>query len=303
MKIDYSIVVPVYKSVDSLRLLSEGVKDLMASLNKTYEIIFVEDRGSDESWQMLLALNKEDSVHHKIVKLSRNFGQNGATLCGINLSEGESVLTLDDDLQVHPRELIKLIEARSLNDADVVYGMGAQKNISWIRKLGSKWIKRIIGGKNSKAPVGSSVRLISKSVLDSIKGHSQDHLFINQIIGWYTIDIVSVDVEHDSRHEGKSGYNIFNLIFLSLRLIIYYTSIPIKIMIFLSILTAFCIFLLTGYYIYYKLDNGQVIDLFMISVLFSMAIIAASISVFGVYINRIYSSRVSRPVYAIKIKK
>lgn len=303
MKIDYSIVVPVYKSVDSLRVISEGVKDLMKSLDKSYEIIFVEDRGSEESWQMLLALNKEDCSHHKIVKLSRNFGQNGATLCGINLSEGDTVLTLDDDLQVHPKELEKLIEARSLNDADVVYGMGAQKNVSWIRKTGSSWVKRIIGGKGNKAPVGSSVRLISKSVLDSIKGHSQDHLFINQIIGWYTIDIVSVDVEHNSRHDGKSGYNMINLIFLSLRLIIYYTSIPIKLMISLSILTAFGIFLLTAYYIYYKLDNGQIIDFFMISVLFSMSVIAASISVFGVYINRIYSSRVSRPTYAIKIRK
>jgi len=75
-----------------------------------------------------------------------------------------------------------------------------------------------------------------------------------------------------------------------------------KIMIALSIIAAFGILGMTVYYILYQIDAGNNVDLFMITVLVAMALISGSISVFGMYINRIYSARVKRPNYAIKVK-
>ena len=73
-------------------------------------------------------------------------------------------------------------------------------------------------------------------------------------------------------------------------------------MVLFLILTAIAILAMTGYYVYYQWENGAEVDVFMIAVLIAMAVIAGSISVFGVYINRIYSSRVKKPNYSIKLK-
>lgn len=302
MKFDYSIVVPVYNSVESLEQICTGVKALMKEMEKSYELIFVEDHGRIESWQELLRLRTIDPDHIRIIRLAKNFGQNGATLCGIDQAKGDRIVTMDDDLQVLPSEISKLIQCQNESQTDVIYGIFPSQKSSWLRRTGSRFVKRMFGGRDGSAPIGSSFRLINNNVVAQLKNHSQDHLFINQVITWYTHDIRQVEVEHNPRIEGKSGYSLWSLIMLSLRLMIYYTSIPIKIMIFLSICTAIGIVGLTFYYIYYQMEHGAMIDIFMITVLLAMAIISASISVFGVYINRIYSARVKRPNYSIKIK-
>jgi glycosyltransferase involved in cell wall biosynthesis len=301
-RVDFSIVIPVYRSVETLEPIFDGVKAIMDELVKSFEVIFIEDNSGSASWQELLRLKKMHPENMKIIRLAKNFGQNGATLCGIDEASGMKIITLDDDLQVLPQEIKKVIAHQKATEADVVYGIFPKQKNSWIRNFGSRVVKRIFGGKRDSSSIGSAFRLINTNMIELLKNHSQDHLFINQVVTWYTNDIQQIEVEHNPRQEGKSGYSLWKLITLSLRLIIYYTSIPLKIMIFLSIMAAFGILGLTAYYIYYQLEAGISIDIFMITVLIAMAMISASISVFGVYINRIYSARVKKPNYAIKIK-
>lgn len=301
-KLDFSIIVPVYRSVSTLEPLFDGVKSLMEEYAYAFEVVFVEDSGEDDSWMELLRLKKLHGDLISCVRLSRNFGQNGATLCGIDEAKGEKIITIDDDLQTHPSEIKKLIEFQKESGADVVYGKYPEVKSSWLRRTGSKLVKRVFSKNQGGSSVGSSFRLLEKHIVDRIRFHSQDHLFINQVIGWYTLNAKFVDVTHNPRHEGKSGYSIWKLMLLSFRLIIYYTSVPLKIMVALCVFTAIAIIAMTIYYVYFQLETGTTIDVFMIAVLAAMAIIAASIAVFGIYINRIYSSRVKKPNYAIKVK-
>ncbi|MFT6243376.1 MAG: undecaprenyl-phosphate 4-deoxy-4-formamido-L-arabinose transferase [Crocinitomicaceae bacterium] len=273
----------------------------MSELNLTFEVLYVEDSGSEDSWNELLRLKTIHPEHVRIIRLSRNFGQNGATLCGIDESKGRKIITIDDDLQTPPSEIAKMIYFHQETDADVVYAKHSDSKTSWFRRSGSKLLKRLFR-KSDSGSIGSSFRLIDAHIVDRLRFHAQDHLFINQVISWYTLNAQYIEVEHNERASGKSGYSFFRLVWMSLRLIMYYTSIPIKIMIALSIITAFGIAVMTVYYIYYQINTGSAVDLFMVSVLLAMAVISASISVFGVYINRIYSARVKKPNYAIKVK-
>jgi glycosyltransferase involved in cell wall biosynthesis len=299
--VEFTVVVPVYRSVDTLAPLFEGIKAVLDEMKRSFEVVFVEDSGADESWKELLRLKTEFPDAITIIRLSRNFGQNGATLCGIDQATGRKIITIDDDLQTPPEELRKLILFQENSGADVVYGKYSENKTSWIRKVGSKMIKRIFR-KNDGGSIGSSLRLIDDHIVQRLRFHSQDHLFINQVISWYTLNAQYVEIEHAPRADGKSGYSLIKLIGLSLRLILYYTSIPLKIIIALCLIAAFGIVAMTIYYIYYQLDAGNSIDLFMVTVLVSMALISGSISVFGVYINRIYAARVKKPNYAIKVK-
>lgn len=301
-EIEFTVVVPVYQSVKTLEPLFQGIQAVMTDLNRTYETIFIEDSGNEESWKELLRLKTLHGEQIKIIRLSRNFGQNGATLCGIDEAEGKKVITIDDDLQTPPEEIKKLIECHELSQKDVIYGIQTEEKVSWIRRLGAKIVKRIFNRSQGGTSIGSSFRLIDSHIVHKLRFHSQDHLFINQVITWYTLSIELVDVQKRNRQEGKSGYSLFKLILLSLRLIFYYTSIPLKIMITFSIIAAIGILGLVAYYIFFQIGAGKNVDLFMITVLFAMSLISASIAVFGIYINRLYSSRVKKPNYAIKIK-
>lgn len=301
MNPEFSIVVPVYKSVESLPVLFEGITSVMESRGYSFEVIFVEDHGMEESWQELLKIKQANPDTVKIIRLTRNFGQNGATLCGIDQSIGNQVITIDDDLQTPPEEIVRLIDAQKNNGADVIYGIYPETKTSWVRRVGGKIVKYLFN-RSEGGSIGSSFRLIQRHIVEKIQFHSQDHLFINQVISWYTIDTQYVDVEHHPRMDGKSGYSLGKLILLSLRLIIYYSSIPLKIMIFFCLCTAIGLLVMLGYYMFYRIAEGEYIDKFMVAVLISMSIISGSISVFGMYINRIYSSRVKKPNYSIKVK-
>jgi len=108
-KKSYSVIVPVYNSNETLRPLLSGIINIFEKLQKTYEIIFVEDCGNDNSWNTLCDLKKEHSDIITIIKLAKNFGQHNAILCGLNHMKGENVITIDDDLQIPPEEIEKLI--------------------------------------------------------------------------------------------------------------------------------------------------------------------------------------------------
>lgn len=301
-QINFSIIVPVFKSVSSLEPLFKGVQEVMNELNYSFELIFVEDNGSNDSWEELLRLKKNHPDLIKIIRLSRNFGQNGATLCGIDEAIGSKIITLDDDLQTPPKEIKKLIEAQENDQADVVYGKQPDQNTSWLRRIGARIVKQIYNQNQGGSSVGSSFRLIDTHVADRLRFHSQDHLFINQVISWYTLNFKFVDVEHNSRKEGKSGYSLLTLISISFRLIFYYTSIPLKIVVFLCALFGLSASILGTYYLYQIVGLGQEEKIILFAIFGTIGLLLGSISIFGIYLNRIYSSRVKKPNYSIKVK-
>lgn len=300
-KTDYSIIVPVYNSVDSLEKIYLGVELLMKELNHSFEVIFVEDNGKEESWVKLLDLQKRFPSTISIIKLTKNFGQNGATLCGIDFANGEKLITIDDDLQINPTEIKKLILHQNSYHSDIVYGIYKNENLGLIKKWGSNFVKSLFLKSEGGSSIGSSFRLINSNITKYLKRHSQDHLFINQIITWYTSDIQYVEIDHNLRPEGNSGYSFLKLVKIGLRLIFFYSSIPLKIMIAVCVIFSVIAFLLAGFYIYKHFVFGEGLG-FLVIVSIAISLILASISTIGIYLNRIYSSRVRKPSYAIKLK-
>lgn len=299
--INYSFIIPVFNSVESLPILYNGINELMTELNTTFEVLFIDDCGINESWLKLLELKKQFPDNINLIKLTKNFGQNGATLCGIGEAKGEFVITMDDDLQIHPREIKKLIDYYNLHQSDVIYGVYKANKDAVIRNFGSKLIKKVFTRSEGGSNIGSSIRLIKSNIADYLRNHSQDHLFINQVISWYTFDTKFVEILRDERFEGKSGYSLYKLFSIAFRLIFLYTTIPLKIMIVLCIIGSLGSLMLASYYIYQHFAFGFGLG-FLALIVMAISLVLASISIMGIYLNRIYSSRVKKPHYAIKIK-
>ena len=120
-----SIVIPAYKSKKTLKPLYEIISSTFD--NEIYEIIMVDDYNNDGTWDVIENLSKLD-FRVRGIKLSRNYGQHSATICGIVNSKGKWVGTIDDDLEQSPEDLRKLL-SKALEGYDLVYGKYKEKLI------------------------------------------------------------------------------------------------------------------------------------------------------------------------------
>lgn len=298
---DFSFVIPVYNSVETLEPTYKEIAALMQKRQASFEVLFVEDNGSEASWRKLLELKKVHSSQITLIKLTKNFGQNGATLCGMSEAKGKLILTLDDDLQVDPAELDKLITKQEETGSDLIYGFYKETTQHHLRNIGSQLVKKMFNRIEGGANIGSSVRLITASMAENVKRHLQDHIFLNQVLSWYTYDTQFVEINRSKRQEGQSGYSFVDLMKITFRLLFLYTTIPLKFMIAVCIISSFASLALAGYYIYQHFALGHGLG-FLSLVVVAISLILAAISVMGIYINRMYNARVKKPHFAIKVK-
>jgi glycosyltransferase involved in cell wall biosynthesis len=297
-----SVVIPVYNSGAMLDELTRMVIQSMDRTEYGLEIIFVDDHSEAATWEKLEQLKKLYPETIRIIRLAKNFGQNNATLCGIDHAKGDWVVTIDDDLQFDPKHIPLLIQSANDHASDVVYGVFPRSKSFSLRTLGRNFLFFMLKKLENNANLGSSFRLISKHIVEKINFHNQDHLFINQIITWYTSDITYVTVEKSDRKNGRSGYSLFKLFCIGLKLIFYYTSIPIRLIIYFSFLTSLVSFGFAAYYFIQKITVGTMVGYssVIVSIFAGTSVIMAGVGVLGIYVNRIYNTRIKKPNYSIK---
>ncbi len=300
-KIDITIVVPVYKSVDTLEPLFTGIQKSMAELAKTFEVLYVDDGSGAETWKELKRLKTKYQELVSVIRLGRNYGQNAATVCGITQAKGNIIITIDDDLQTPPTEIHKLVSAYEQSGSAAIFGATPQQSNPLLKRIGSYLIKKIFNWVDG-AEIGSSFRLISPELKDKLSRQTHDQLFLNQVIHWYTDEVEKVDVEHESREEGSSGYSFIGLTVMAMRLIFFYTDFPLRMMSVFGLLTAAICFGLGIYFIYEKLVIGAESGFASIitAIFFATGLIILCLSILGAYISRIYADRIRKPVYSIK---
>jgi undecaprenyl-phosphate 4-deoxy-4-formamido-L-arabinose transferase len=301
--LDYSIVVPVYNSCESLELLYQRIGQTMKKLEKTFEIIFVDDDSADTSWNTLESIQKSDPEKVIAIRLARNFGQHNATICGIAQASGTFIITIDDDLQNPPEEIAKLVETMKNTDADLVYGIYGKKHHSMARNLGSGalkgWSRRIFKTKGN----GSSFRLMKSSLGKNLLNHQINFIYIDELFNWYTNHIAFVLTDHQKRPFQQSTYTSRSLFSMLSNLIIYYTAMPLKMMVYGGFFSALLSFIIGLLFIYRKLMHGIPILGFtalIVTILFSTSIILLSLGVIGEYLSRIYMVQNRKPPFSIK---
>lgn len=302
MKIDYSVVIPVYNSEKSLEELCSGIISVFKKSEKNIEIIFVDDFSSDDSWEKIKILKENYPEIVKGIKLSKNFGQHNATLCGFNFSNGEYIITIDDDLQTMPPEINKLIAAQKENNSDLTYGISSNKKHSAYRNIGSKSLKKTSKKLYNAPGEGSSFRLINKELVKKILQHNHNFIYLDEIFFWYTDEIAFVEVEHCKRKYEKSGYSSRKLLKLFSNIIIYYTTIPLKFMVYGGMIFSIISFILGIIFIVKKIFFNVPLGYtsLMVTILFSTSIILLGLGTIGEYLRRIYMVQNKKPSYSIK---
>src|SRR5690554_1139220 len=218
-----SVVIPVYNSANSLEELYQRLYNTLSRITDNYEIIMVDDHSGDNSYQEITKLHRKDN-RVKGIRLAKNSGQQNALFCGFKHIKGDYVLTLDDDLQHNPEDIISLYRT-ICKDYEVVYGIPEEREYSSLyRRIGSKLTNLlfdIITHKDSDIRV-SSFRIMKKGLVNKIIKHQGTFVYISALILNNTARIANVNVSHSKRSYGKSNYNFFKLLKLFLRLYIYH---------------------------------------------------------------------------------
>lgn len=299
---NYSLVIPVFNSEKSLRELFTRVSSTFQKINSSFEIIFVEDGSQDDSWNEITKLKHEFPDIVKGIRFTKNFGQHNALLCGFRFTRGEWVITMDDDLQTPPEEIIKLINKINDTRSDLVYGKYETKQHSLMRNTGSRLLKRIAPYASGNSTEGSSFRIISKDIVNQIRSYNQPFVYIDEVIFWHTSNITNVAVDHVARKQGKSGYSIPKLVGITINLLINYSNLPLRLMTLVGFLSSFFAFIFGVFFIWKKVHYRVPLGYtsLIVTIFFSTGIILFCLGIIGEYISRIYNTQNNKPQYSIK---
>lgn len=217
-----SVVIPVYNSANSMDELYQRLTNALGKITSDFEIIMIDDHSRDESYNQILQLHKKDN-RVKAIKLAENFGQQNALICGFNYVKGDYVITLDDDLQHRPEDIIKLYNT-IIKGYEIVYGIPEDREYSHYRKMGSKMTNFLFGLITPKKPEikVSSFRIMTEELIGKVIKHQAAFVYISAIILQNTDNIGNIYVAHKSRKYGKSNYNFMKLAQLFIKLYIYH---------------------------------------------------------------------------------
>lgn len=207
---DLSIVIPVLNECESIPILVEQIRSVMANggSRPSWEIILIDDGSTDGTTDVLtqLAKNSENIVS---IIFRKNFGKSAALMAGFGAASGEVVITMDGDLQDDPNEIPRLIS--KLNEGfDLVSGWKSDRQDPLEKRLASKMfngvISRITGVHIHDFNCGlKGYRHWCAKVLQ-IRGNQ--HRFIPAILSWYGARITEISVTHHRRRFGRSKFGL-----------------------------------------------------------------------------------------------
>jgi len=234
-----SIIIPVYRGERTIELLLSKIKEVFETNNTfCYEVIFVYDCGNDNSWQVIERLVNKNNNIVKGIRLSRNFGQHNALICGFAHAKGKFIVTMDEDLQQDPNDIFNLIEKQKESDYDVVYGKFKELKHSKFRNITSNILKTLLKKSIPELhPDYSAFRLIKSNIAQELPNMKNSYSFLDGYITWITQNVSSTTVKHSKRETGQSSYTIKKLIEHSINIFITFSNIPIRLLTFTSILT------------------------------------------------------------------
>ena len=223
-----SIVVPVYNGASSVPNLVEALSKL--EVPGGLEIVLVNDCSPDNSLEVCHRLVAEQAVPLTVVNLARNFGEHNAVMAGLAQARGAYIITMDDDLQNPPEEVVRLWDYAKSNNYDVVYTYYAKKKHAAWRNLGSRftnWCADTLIDK-PKGLYLSSFRCVSAFTARQVVAHTGPFPYIDGLIMQVTQNIGRLEVTHLARAEGRSNYTIRRLVRLFLSMFLNFSVMPLR---------------------------------------------------------------------------
>ena len=298
---ELSVVIPVYRSKDTLEELLSRITESFSTSGVDIEVLMVEDCGRDGSWEVIESLAADQPVLRGI-RLSRNFGQHAATICGMAMARGHWVATIDDDLEQPPEKLPELLE-KAKEGYDLVYGVYPERTHAAWRNVTSHLARLLFKlAIPTLNETYTSMRLIRGDLARELKRFDSPFPFVDGYLSWLTSRCACMEVSHQPRPSGKSNYTLSKLLTHTLNIFVTFSDAPLKLA-----SNAGLFFSLIGFSALAVILIGRLIG--AISAVGYASVMAAILAVggiqllvlgvFGEYIGRINFKTSRKPLYLV----
>src|SRR5438270_9962858 len=228
----YSIVIPLHNEQENVTDLYDRLKAVMETSGDSFEIVFVDDGSSDETFHLLRQIAGVDS-RVTVVRLRRNFGQTSALAAGFDNSRGEYIIAMDGDLQHDPSDIPLFLEKIS-EGYDIVSGWRKRRiDNFWLRRFPSRcanWLMAKLSGVDIH-DFGTTFKAYRRDILEQVPFYGELHRFIPALASWHGASICEVPIQNVNRERGASHYGIsrtFRVFFdlITIRFLLKYLSRP-----------------------------------------------------------------------------
>lgn len=306
-----SLVIPIHNEEPSILPLYDRLTAVMESLGRQYEIIFVDDASTDNSFEMLANLVETDA-RMKVVRLRRNFGQTAALAAGFDLAQGHVIVSMDGDLQHDPADIPLLIEKIDAG-YDIASGWRKVRVDNLVmRKIPSRianWLMSKVSGVDLH-DFGTTFKAYRSEILRDVRLYGELHRFIPALASFYGARIAEVPIKNIPREAGKSHYGIsrtFRVAFdiVTIQFILRYMTRPMH---FFGKLGASGFIASTAIFLYlmvYKIIGGHIMEQHAPLMIVGVMIFLASIMLFGIglmgeVLMRTYFEASGKRIYAVR---
>lgn len=305
-----SIVVPCYNEEEVLNETTKQLTEVLMTLTERElidpesKVIYVDDGSKDATWQ-LISEKTAENPYISGVKLSRNFGHQGALLAGLNAAyeKSDCVVSIDADLQDDVNAIIPFVE-KFHEGFDVVYGVRGKRDTDTFFKrntaLGFYRFMDKIGVK--LVPNHADFRLLSKRALKEFLNYKEENMFIRGIVPLLGFPSTKVYYDRNERFAGESKYPLKKMISFAIDGITSFSIVPIRMLFSLGVIM-FCIGIGIGVYALIQKFIGHV-ETGWTSLMISLWIVGGiqllAIGVLGEYVGKIFKEVKGRPRYTIE---
>ena len=300
-----SVLIPVFNDMEVLDELYRRLHPVLTRIATSYEIIFVDDGSSDDSWIIIKQLQLSDN-NISGLKLMRNFGQQNAIAAGLAYVSGDIVVIMDSDLQDPPESIPMLVDAIINNNSSMAIAKWKSRRDGFCKRMVSKLFYNVSQSitKIQLQPNLGVFRAIKREVVDEINSYHEKPSTTLSLLHWIGVDYVTVEMERDVRFAGGSGYTLQKMLALSFDRIFSFSMFPIRASIYSGLVISFSSFLYGIYLVvrrlYSNISPGWTSIAVLILFLFGLNFLF--LGVIGEYLGRTFMESKQRPKYVVKIK-
>jgi len=299
----YSVVIPLHDEEEVLPTLYERLVAVLDSLDGPWELILVDDGSSDGTYGLAVELHGRDP-RVKVVRLSRNFGHQVALSAGLDLANGEAVVTMDGDLQ-HPPEVIPELTARWREGYDIVYGVMFERQGETVAKgVTARVFYRLLRWlADIDVPAGAGdFRLVDRKALVAFRAMRESNRYLRGMFSWIGFRQLGVPYVSPPRRSGRSKYTPARMMRLATNAIVGFSERPLRVALTLGFVVSAGSILFGLSAVIVKATGGLAVPgwasiMVLVGIVGGIQLVV--MGVIGEYIARIYDEVKRRPLYLV----
>jgi polyisoprenyl-phosphate glycosyltransferase len=298
-----SIVVPVYNETGLIKPFVNKISSVMKGVSCKYEIVFINDGSTDDTYIELENVYKSEK-NIRVITFSRNFGKEAALSAGIDCSDADALIPIDVDMQDPPELIVDFIKFWQ-DGYDIVYGVREDRGLDSAGKRITSRLFYTVFNKVSKTKIPYNVgdyRLIDRKVIDVIKILPERNRFMKGLFSWVGFKSIGVPYKRPERISGETKWNYWKLWNFSIDGITSFSTIPLKVWMYIGGIISFISFcyalLLIAKVLMYGIDVPGYTST-LVAILFLGGLQLLVLGIYGEYIGRIYEESKHRPIYVL----